>query len=204
MGLFLGLCGGLVLSVILTFRGARAIDAAPGTPPYSDPRFAPQHNDAVAGYIGQDLFVVGGSAALALLAFAVLAWLGHGMLMMLRHRPIAGSGKASTLRAIALVFCVLCMIKGASLTRDMNAAWPGLYDVQASDTQLQARRDAFEQMHQLSERIVGAAWLGGLCALVVTPWCRRYADPPLQSGDGKKASNKKAVGEAQEGRAEAQ
>ncbi len=176
MGLFLGLTLGLVLAVILTFRGAKAVSATPGTFPFSDPRFTAHHSDAVAGYIGQNLFMVGGSVALVFLGLSLVARIGNGLFMMMKHRSTTGSNKMSQLRWVALLFCTLCMVKAASLTRDMNAAWPGLYDIKATDAQIQSRRDAFENMHKLSEKIVMAAWLGGLGALLVSPWCRHLAD----------------------------
>lgn len=186
MGLFLGLTAGMVVGVILTFKGARKMQAVPEAAPYSDPRFAAHHSDAVAGAIGQDLFVVGGTIALVLLGLALLARLAGGFVLLTRINSAEGSKKASVLRWVALIFCILCMIKGASITTDMNAAWPGLYDLSATDAQLDQRRIDFDNMHQLSEKVVGAAWLGALLALAITPWCRRPADVPLQFDDGKK------------------
>ncbi|MBX2851739.1 MAG: hypothetical protein KTR15_08345 [Phycisphaeraceae bacterium] len=197
MGLFLGLTGAMVLSVILTFRGARAIDASPGTAPFNDPQFAKHSNDAVAGYIGQDLFVVGGTVALILLGVALLARIGGALIKLVCHYRLEGSGKVSGLRFVAFVFCLLCMLYGAKLTRQMNAAWPGMYDTAATPVQLDQRRDAFEAMHQQSEKIVGAAWLAGLLALTISPWCRRPADVPLQSGDGEKEVDQKEKHEAE-------
>jgi hypothetical protein len=196
MGLFLGLTAGMVVAVILTFKGARKMQAVPDALPYSDPRFAAHHSEAVAGAIGQDLFVIGGTIALVLLGLAMLARLAGGFVLWTRIDSSEGSKKASALRWLALVFCILCMIKGASLTADMNAAWPGLYELSATDAQLDQRRVDFDDMHQLSERIVGAAWLGALLALAITPWCQRPADVPLQSGDGKKEDQSEKAGQA--------
>lgn len=186
MGLFLGLTAGLVLAVILTFQGARQLDAAPGIGPYNDPRFALHQNDAVAGYIGQHLFMVGGSVALTLLAIALIARVGHGLLLMTRRDRLAGSLRCSQVRGVFLIFCILCMVKGASLTLIMNKAWPDLYDQTATDSTLASRRAAFEALHEKSEKVVGAAWFGGLITLLFSPWCRRIAEAPVQSGDGKK------------------
>lgn len=180
MGLFLGLTGGLVIAVILTFKAARMIQATPQAAPYNDARFETHHSDAVAGAIGQDLFMVGGTIALGLLGLALLARLAGGFVLMTRIDSAQGSKKALMLRWVALLFCILCMIKGASLTVDMNAAWPGLYDLSATDTQLTQRRSDFDAMHQLSEKIVGAAWLSALLALALTPWCQRVADAPTE------------------------
>jgi|GEM_PF-2400924 len=189
MGLFLGLSGGLVLSVILTFRGARVMQVTPGTSPYNDPRFTTHFPEAVAGAIGQDLFWVGGIALLILLGLALLVHVLHGLILMARLDSADGSKRCSRLRSIALVFSILCMLKGASVTIDMNTAWPGLYDLSATDAQLDQRREQFEKMHKLSEKIVMAAWLGALGALVISPWCRRPDNRPLQSDDGKEEGN---------------
>ena len=185
MGLFLGLAAGLVLGVISAFRGTAHMQASPGLPPYADPRFAAHHADAVAGYIGQKLFMVGGSAALALLGIALLAHLGAGLILMTRNDSAIGSKRISRVRTVAMLFVLLCMAKAASMTLDMNAAWPGLYDPAADDATIAARRAAFDAMHKLSEKIVSAAWLAGLAAVALSPWCQRPADRPLQSGDGK-------------------
>lgn len=198
MGLFLGLCGGLVLAVILAFKGTRELEAVPGIAPYNNAQFATHHADAIAGYIGQDLFVIGGSAALVLLGLALLARIGNALFMMVQHRPTTGSATLGKLRMIALVFCILCMVKGASLTVQMNNVWPGLYDTKASESTIETRRAAFQSLHKKSERFVGAAWLGGLFALSVSPWCRRPADSPLQSADGKKESKQKEIHTARE------
>jgi hypothetical protein len=189
MGLFLGLAGGLVLAVILTFRRTREMQASPGIEPYSDPMFADHHHDAVAGAIGQDLFMIGGTVALVLLGLAVIARLLHGVTMMIQHQGVAGSKPLSGLRWLALMTCVVLMLTAASITRGMNTAWPGLYDTSASEKTLTDRRDAFDNAHQRSERVTTAAWLCGLLALSVSPWCRRPADAPLQSGDGQETSD---------------
>lgn len=180
MGLFLGLTAGLVLAVILAFKGTRALHAKPQVGPYDDPRFAAHYSDAVAGYIGQDLFMIGGTVALVLLGTALLAWIGGGLVLMTRLDSARGSKRVSQLRSLALVFVVLCMIKSASLTRDMNKAWPGLYDASASEAQITTRRTDFEAMHKRSEEIVGAAWLAGLLSLAISPWCQRLADTPAE------------------------
>jgi len=183
MGLFLGLTGGLVLSVILTFRGAREIDATPGVEPFSDPRFAEYHNDAVAGYIGQALFAVGGTAAIILLMIAVIARIGYSE----RARRVArvGSRRASVIRFVALVICFASFAYGGTIADKMNSDWPDIYDPETSEAELVTRREAFEENHQASERVIRISWLSGFLALAISPWCRRIADVPLQSGDGK-------------------
>jgi hypothetical protein len=178
MGLFLGLTGGLVLSVILTFRGARELDASPGVEPYRDPKFAEYHNDVVAGYIGQDLFMVGGTVALVLLGIAALSRLGHFLVLVKRPGQIAGSSGFSLLRGIALFACITLMLGTASITRSMNAAWPDLYDTAADQNHLRELRKSFAASHQISESISRYAWLCGFAALAISPWCRRIADLP--------------------------
>lgn len=180
MGLFLGLTGGMVLSVIITFRGARAIDASPGVEPFSDPQFAEYHNDAVAGYIGQDLFMVGGTVALVLLGVAVATLITNWALRKLNKQMATGARLASVARSLLLVFCLLCMIIAASITVDMNNEWPALYDQHASDKQLVHRRDTFDYAHKRSEKFASYAWLSGFLALTLSPWCRRIADAPVK------------------------
>lgn len=197
MGLFLGLTGGLVLSVILTFRGVREIDASPGVEPFSDPMFAEYHNDAVAGYIGQELFMVGGTVALVLIGIAVLSRLFHGAVCRHGELKLRGSRLGSAIRFGAMVGAVIFMAMGAYITLLMNDLWPELYDLENVEKAKLATRPAFEQLHQLSERWVGIAWFLGFLALSISPWCRRIADTPLQSGDGKKEVNQKEVGQAE-------
>ncbi|MFN3166883.1 MAG: hypothetical protein ACE37H_07450 [Phycisphaeraceae bacterium] len=176
MGLFLGLAGGLVLAVILTFRRTREMQASPGVEPYSDPMFAEHHHDAVAGAIGQDLFMVGGTAAAVLLGLAVVARLANGAAMMVQHQGVAGSKSISALRWLALMACVVLMLTVASITLNINTSWPGLYDTSASEPTLADRREAFDNAHNRSERVATAAWLCGLLAFAVSPWCLRPAD----------------------------
>lgn len=185
MGLFLGLTGGLVLSVILTFRGARAIDATPGAEPFSDPMFAEYHNDAVAGYIGQDLFMVGGSVALVLLGIAFMTRIIH--FLTLRKVKCAGKNYYQWIQLVAIVCCVLIMSSSASNTVYMNKFWPMLYDTQATIEALNDRRSIFENLHAGSERMTTTAWLCGLVALVISPWCRRVADEPSETESNTKA-----------------
>ena len=174
MGLFLGLTAGLVLAVILTFRGARAIDATPGVEPFSDPRFAEYHNDAVAGYIGQSLFMVGGTAAVVLLGVALVTYEGRNF--VLRKQVVIENKICRWLQATGLTFCVLLMGLCAVLTYKMNADWPPLYESTASQGEREDRRERFEEMHRHSEKLASTAWLCGLIALAVSPWCRRIAD----------------------------
>lgn len=181
MGLYLGLTGGLVLSVILTFRGAREIDASPGVKPFSDPKFAEYHNDAVAGYIGQDLFMVGGKVALVLLGIAVLARVSHCIVSRLGRLTLLGSKLCSGFRDTALIGAVIFMAMGAYITMMMNDMWPELYDVNDVTMAETYTRPIFEQLHQLSERWVGIAWLCSLLALSLSPWCRRVADTPSKA-----------------------
>lgn len=176
MGLFLGLAGGLVLAVILTFRRTREMQASPGIEPYSDPMFADHHHDAVAGAIGQDLFMVGGTVALVLLGLALLARVLHGSVMMIQHQGVAGSKPLSRLRWLGLMACVVLMLTVASITLNINKSWPGLYDTSASEPTLADRREAFDNAHKRSERVATAAWLCGLLTFAVSPWCRRPAD----------------------------
>lgn len=184
MGLFLGLTGGLVLSVIMTFRGARAIDASPGVEPFSDPMFAEYHNDAVAGYIGQDLFMVGGRVALILFAVAFIARMALYLMDGLFRGPKKKRAMESvqgTCLGIALVYLALT----AMTTREMNRDWAGLYEQSASQEDLQIRRINFNAAHQRSESRMTLAWSFSFIALVVSPWSRRPEKSSLQSGDGK-------------------
>lgn len=182
MGLFLGLTGGMVLSVILTFRGAREIDASPGVEPFNDPRFAAYANDAVAGYIGQDLFMVGGVVALGLLGLAVLSRLLHGLLLKVGKRQrTTGSPGLSTVRGALLCLCLGLILLAGQVMVQINADWPGLYDLGADQPTRKVRRAMFERAHQNSERLVGTAWVCGLLALAITPWCQRVADAPKEA-----------------------
>lgn len=185
MGLFLGLTGGMVLSVILTFRGAREIDAAPGVEPFNDPMFAEYHNEAVAGYIGQDLFMVGGTVALVLLGIAFMTRIIH--LLILRKAICTGSNKFQWIQIVALVICLLMMSISASNTVYMNKFWPMLYDTDATINVLKDRRIIFENLHVRSERFTRNAWLLGLLALSISPWCRRVADEPSETESNTKA-----------------
>ena len=186
MGLFLGLTGAMVLSVILTFRGSRKIDASPGIEPFNDPRFAEYANEAVAGYIGQDLFMVGGTVALVLLGLAVLAhslrtriiWRLMRMTWRRDHIPIIGSRRASGLRSAGLFLCIACMFICTQTTRDMNRDWPSLYDTKTSEARLSERRKSFDRDHRINEDFAKWAWIGGFIALAISPWCRRVADTP--------------------------
>ena len=169
MGGFLGLSGGLVLAVILTFAGARQLDAAPGVGPYNQARFAGHANDAVAGWIGQRLFTVGGGVALALLGLAVLALTIQTVLH--RRGRTTGGRAAGRTRWAAVAGMVLLMGLATRVTLQMQAAWPGLYDTAATPTQLAERRASFDRLHNRSEQVVTIAWLCGLTALGVSPWC---------------------------------
>ena len=181
IGLFLGLHAGTILAVVEAFDSARKVDATPGLAPYSDPSFAETANEVVAGFMAQNMFKNGGVVLLVLLGVALIARLLGGFILLTRSDAAAGSKKISTVRWVALIFCVLCMAKGTGLMAEMNSLWPTLYDTSASEATLVARRDAFDSMHQNSERIVGAAWFAGALALVVSPWCRRIADEPVKS-----------------------
>ena len=184
MGLFLGLTGGLVLAVILTFRGAREINAKPGVEPYSDPMFAEYHNAAVAGYIGQDLFMVGGKVALILFAVAFLARITlyvmdiftRGPKKRWSMDPVWGSCMGVAIVSLALT---------AKTTVEMNEYWPSIYDQTISVEESQYRRAQFDTAHHRSEKWMRAAWIFSFVALTVSPWSRRPEKTPLQSGDGK-------------------
>ncbi|MEM9020982.1 MAG: hypothetical protein AAGC44_10495 [Planctomycetota bacterium] len=180
MGLFLGLGAGLVLGVILVFRGSRHMQASPGLSPYADPRFAEYHTEAVAGSIGQSLFALGGSAALILLALAVTTRIAAWALN--RRAGHADGGKVLGVQRGALVLAVLLMAGTAATTMQINDRWPGLYDTQATDAQLIERRDAFDALHQRSERLASLAWLSALVALAVTPWCPRESGAFARGG----------------------
>ena len=197
MGLFLGLTGGLVLSVILTFRGAREIDASPGVEPFNAPQFAEYSNEAVAGYIGQNLFMVGGTVALVLLG---VAFLTHLLKQIFPKRLYAaGNRSCIAIQSIALCVCVLLMIWSAMITITMNDSWPKLYDTSAPEIDVAKERYFFDRLHQQSERAASAAWACGLIALLLTPWCRRPADTPLQSSDGDKEKvNQEEAGQTEE------
>lgn len=186
IGLFLGLHAGTILAVVETFDSSRKIDATPGLAPYSEAQFEPGHNELVAGFIAQNMFKNGGVVLLVLLGVALLSRILGGFVQMTRIDIATGSKKLSTLRWAALLFCVLCMAKGTSLMMEMNSLWPTLYDTTATEATLTLRRDAFDAMHKTSERVVGAAWFAGAIALVISPWCRRLSDSPLQSRDGEK------------------
>jgi len=186
MGLFLGLHAGTILAVVETFDSSRKIDASPGLAPYADPRFAETHNEIVAGFIAQNMFKNGGVVLLVLLGIALLSRLLGGFVLLTRADAAAGSKKASTVRWVVLIFCVLCMAKGTSLMVQMNGLWPKLYDTSASEATLVMRRDAFDAMHKTSERIVGTAWFAGALTLVISPWCRRLADPTSPTDDQQK------------------
>ena len=196
MGLFLGLTGGLVLSVILTFRGAREIDATPGAEPFSDPRFAEYHNDAVAGSIGQDLFMVGGVAALLLLGIALTI---HVIRIARLYGTTPRPRRYPTIQQIqgaALLFCILFTVIAARDTVRMNDSWPRLYDIASSQEELIQRRNEFDGLHEKSESEMRIAWFCGLLSLLLTPWCKQMPNTPLQSGDVKEESNQEENREA--------
>lgn len=197
MGLFLGVTAATVLAVVETFDSSRKINATSADPPYSDPRFAETANELVAGFIGQNLFLVGGTVAMVLLGIASLSRVAHPLLPGYRNALKSGSRKVSLIRVIALCLCVSLMLIGAVNMKQMRASWPDLYDTAASQAELDQRRADFEQAHKTSERVVGTAWFLGLLSLGLSPWCRRIADTPLQSGDGKEEVNPKDVGQAQ-------
>lgn len=189
MGLFLGLNAGLVLAVIFTFRGARFMEATPGLSPFDDPRFSAYHSDAVAGHIGQNLFTYGGLIAQSMLWLAAAAWFAHSLVVAKHAGAITGIQWASRVRFIALLGCCLLMLWAGILTKTMNNSWTDLYDTTASDTALAERRDAFDALHHRSERVTTSAWLCGLVALSISPWCRRPSEVPLQSGDGEEENS---------------
>lgn len=186
MGLFLGLTGGMVLAVIITFRGAREIDATPGAEPYSDPMFAQYHNDAVAGYIGQYLFGVVGFIAIVMLFIAMICIFGKNVAIRFTKTGSAGSVALNVARGLLVVLCFILMFYSGSISESMAKDWPGLYDEQAKVTELNARRDAFDQLHKRSEQITSTAWLAGFLALVISPWCLRIADEPSESNSESK------------------
>lgn len=189
MGMYLGLTAGMVMSVILIFKGARGIHARPGSAPYNNERFAEHHSEAVAGYIGQDLFELGGTIALLLLAAALTARLVAWLLCKFNPHHLTGSKRLDRLRGFMLIVCIALMMVGGELSETMNEKWPRLYDTQASDRELDLRRRVFDGFHSASETVVGFAWLIGLASLSLSPWCRRFADTPLQLVDGEEKVN---------------
>lgn len=188
MGLFLGLNAGTILAVVETFDSSRKIDATPGLMPYADARFAETHNEVVAGFIAQNMFKNGGAVALVLLAIALLCRIAYPALAHLSRSATTGSLNLSRMRLVLFVVVVGLIGVGANQMQFMNRTWPHLYDKETREV-LDARREAFDTAHQKSERAVGGAWFAGAFALVISPWCRRIADAPLQSGDGEKESD---------------
>lgn len=175
MGGFLGLAGGLVVAIIIIFKGAEKIAASPGVAPFNDPAFTAFSHQSVAGFTGQMLFKVGGLAALVLLGLATLALVMREILI--RSCTTAGTRGAGLTRAIALAGALLFMGLGTTVTLRINSSWPGLYDTAATTSELNDRRAAFDRLHQRSERVVTIAWLCGLVAIGVSPWCRETAGP---------------------------
>ena len=189
MGLFLGVAATTVLAVVETFDSSRKIDANPGLAPYSDPRFSPQANEVVAGFIGQNLFLVCGTVSLILLGIAVLARAAYRLSPGYCKARKTGSRIVGFISFVALLLCIQFMAIGAFNMKQMRTSWPDLYDTSANQTELDQRRDAFERLHKTSERVVGSAWFLGLLSLSLSPWRRRIIDSPLQSGDGKEEVN---------------
>jgi hypothetical protein len=188
MGLFLGLAGGLVLAVILTFRRTREMQASPGIEPYSDPMLADHHPDAVAGAIGQDLFMIGGTVALVLFVLAVISraalWVWDS-----RNRGPMRKRSMESLQGYAIGFAIAYLFLASLSTLSMNKAWPGLYDQSASPDELSVRRSRFNSAHEKSESRMRLAWFSSFVALTVSPWARRPEKSDLQSGDGQETSD---------------
>jgi hypothetical protein len=190
MGLFLGLTAGTILAVVETFDSSRKINASPGTEPYADPRFSETANEVVAGFIAQNLFLVGGSVALVLLGIALLTRIISPILVAMNSRNRVGSINLSRLRLLGVIICAGLMLAGARNMMQMREAWPGLYEAEVAQVELDDRRAAFDLSHKMSERVVGGAWFVGLASLLISPWCIRLSDPTLQSGDGKESNQK--------------
>ncbi|MEM9416031.1 MAG: hypothetical protein AAGA29_11235 [Planctomycetota bacterium] len=179
LGGYLGLTAGLIIGITTIFQGAEKIAASPGVEPYSDPMFAAFHHKAVAGYTGQILFARGGITAIILLGLAAAAWTARTVLIL--GQPGNAAKGAGLARAIALAGAVLFMGLGTAVTVKINASWPGLYDTAATPDELATRRADFDQLHQRSSRVVTIAWLCGLVALGVSPWCKELT-PQTASG----------------------
>lgn len=182
MGLFLGLTGGMVLSVILTFRGSREVDASPGAEPFNDPKFAEYHNDAVAGYIGQDLFMVGGTMAMILFAIAFLARAALYVLDCISRGPMKKRSMESV-QGCCLGCAIVYLFLASLSTIELNKSWPNMYDPNASQSELLMLRSNFHSAHGHSEARMRLAWGFSFVALLVSPWSRRPEKTPLQSGD---------------------
>ncbi|MFI4860678.1 MAG: hypothetical protein ACIAXF_08365 [Phycisphaerales bacterium JB063] len=182
LGGFLGLTGGLIVAIIVIFRGAEQIAASPGVEPYRDPMFSAFQHQAVAGYTGQLLFKVGGIAALVLLALAVVSHITLGLMKRI-WPPTSNRSRVDTLRTLALIMAVVFMLSGTAVTLKINASWPGLYDTSADSDTLTQRRADFDQLHQWSERVVTIAWLCGALALCVSPWCKEPASSAVVTTD---------------------
>ncbi|MEM6507781.1 MAG: hypothetical protein AAF711_20285 [Planctomycetota bacterium] len=176
MGLFLGLSAGLVMALASTFHTAQRLEASPGVQPYADERFAQYHDRIVAGLNAQQMFGVIGVAALVLLGIATVALILRYLTS--RHASAyVGSRLTSRVRAVALTLCLLAMFVASVMSYGLNQDWYGLYDLNASDTVLIERRSSFDARHGVADKIGGLAWLSGLAAFAVTPWCRKPAEP---------------------------
>ncbi|MFK7789474.1 MAG: hypothetical protein AB8C95_08315 [Phycisphaeraceae bacterium] len=191
IGLFLGLHAGTILAVVETFDSSRKIDATPGLMPYADPHFADTHNEIVAGFIAQNVFKNGGVVVLVLLGVALLSRFAYPLLVKLSRVNTVGSIRLGRARLLAMMLCAGFMAYGTQNMMQMNQDWPKLYHLKGD---LAERRADFDARHKISERVVGGAWFVGAFALVISPWCRRIADSPLQSGDGKEEVNEEKVG----------
>jgi hypothetical protein len=186
MGLFLGLHAGTILAVVETFDSSRKVNATPGQTPYADPRFAENANEVVAGFMAQNMFKNAGVVALILLGVAIVSRYVHPFFVAMAGNVWVGNKKLSHVRFLAVTTCTLLMLAGANNMMQMNREWPGLYEVDADQEVLDARRDKFDAAHKTSERLVGTAWFAGALALVISPWCRRIADDPIQAGSESK------------------
>ena len=99
----------------------------------------------------------------------------HAALLRAHKGPTVGSRAAGVVRGLAILATVALMGYATTVTLSINDRWPGLYDTAATDAEITARRAEFAQLHEQSERVVTIAWLCGLVALGVSPWCREPA-----------------------------
>jgi len=170
LGAFLGLAAGLVLAVIFAFNVAADFNVRPGIDPYQDPVFAQHWNDFVGGAVGQMLFQIGGSVALGLLGLALIAF-ALQLTLFRKHLRVRAGHKRQWARACLFCVTIVGMGMASYIVIQMDRLWPDLYN---PDTTLQAREDSraeFDHFHKQSERVVSVAWLAGVLALGISPWC---------------------------------
>ncbi|MEM6507780.1 MAG: hypothetical protein AAF711_20280 [Planctomycetota bacterium] len=206
MGLFLGMSAGTILAVVETFDSSRKVDARPGQPPFANELFSESSNEIVAGYIAQNLFLVGGVVSLCLLGLAVLSRVLCPIAARLATSNHIGSALLSGIRLGLLAVCVVLMLVGGNRLWEMRQSYPMLYEAEAGQAVLEERRSAFETSYDLSRHAVRGAWFTGLITLLISPWCRRLTDGALQSVDGqevKQEENHAEEGGTQEVRAKA-